>query len=422
MLANSKFEGELNGKRIEDFTSQLDFNIESTQKRVDKVKEILYTQGVNKEYIDNFFELFFDQTRTPKPYFNVNVGTTGYNSEFNNICKKLEHMVNYILFSEEAIKENELSEYSYLTNTNKRKIKKREVSYEQIIDKKSNTGNEQLQNKEVNRLGIKKYPKMSITKEDIEQINYISQLQYSIDKLLPKLDDEGISDEDKFKIRRLIVDLRKEQIVIKDGIRRPIEFKKLMNEKPVYDLSSDTGYYDENDNYTLISENNIDMYNPDHIYHLIEKYSTLKETSYDNFDSEIKFILWELEELVDDTELKDYEKDIIIWKIDGILAKNILWKLKEKYELEWSEPYLTKVYKNICKKVAKYAVRYYEDWFYTNKVKGEYKKCSKCGEVKLANINHFGWDKTNKRWKSQCLKCSAETKKKKRESKKATKG
>jgi hypothetical protein len=60
-------------------------------------------------------------------------------------------------------------------------------------------------------------------------------------------------------------------------------------------------------------------------------------------------------------------------------------------------------------------VESYEDWFYLNK------KCTCCGEVKLANEHHFGWDKTNNRFKSQCLDCIAEAQKERRE-KKATKG
>jgi uncharacterized OB-fold protein len=32
----------------------------------------------------------------------------------------------------------------------------------------------------------------------------------------------------------------------------------------------------------------------------------------------------------------------------------------------------------------------YEEWFYTFKAKGKYKKCSKCGKIYLAKEKYFG--------------------------------
>ena len=47
----------------------------------------------------------------------------------------------------------------------------------------------------------------------------------------------------------------------------------------------------------------------------------------------------------------------------------------------------------------------YEEWYYLNIRKGEYKKCSKCGEVKL--VSQF--DKKGKQGlQSRCKKCRKE--------------
>ena len=53
------------------------------------------------------------------------------------------------------------------------------------------------------------------------------------------------------------------------------------------------------------------------------------------------------------------------------------------------------------------------DYAFWNKkrVTSDYKKCSKCGEFLPMTSEYFGWDITNKRWKSQCKRCIVESKK-----------
>ena len=46
----------------------------------------------------------------------------------------------------------------------------------------------------------------------------------------------------------------------------------------------------------------------------------------------------------------------------------------------------------------------YEDWYYLNIRKGQYKKCSRCGEIKL--ISQFNKEPKGKDgYKKHCKKC-----------------
>lgn len=61
-----------------------------------------------------------------------------------------------------------------------------------------------------------------------------------------------------------------------------------------------------------------------------------------------------------------------------------------------------------------YAKKDYEDWFYANKAKGDYKICKQCGGVKLRNGHFFNKEKKGKDGlKSICKECEALKKKKK---------
>ena len=56
--------------------------------------------------------------------------------------------------------------------------------------------------------------------------------------------------------------------------------------------------------------------------------------------------------------------------------------------------------------VAETAVNDYLIWYYTNVERGHWKKCSRCGEVKLAHNNFFSKNKSSKDgWYSICKEC-----------------
>jgi hypothetical protein len=409
LLPNGRFDGELDGKSIRHFADQLDYTLLDTQDRINKIKEILYTQGNSKEFVDKFFELFFDQERE-RPYFKVSLNKTDALSESLQVCKSLEFFSNYILFNREQLKENDYSEYPYLDGNDRLTLKKKESSYEDLLSETDENGNSRLENELVNKKNFKKKPPYEIEARDLDEIKEIKEIQnlilYIKSNLLP-------SEENNTKKRflmRMMKELRQEQIAIKKIVRKPIEFKSLMCDETLFNYDSDTGYYNGNGDYKVVSENRIDLANPNHIYHILNNYADLKEGSYDNLNSDMRYILETLEDLIDKVDLRDFERDVLIMKIDGLIAEDILEQIQIKYGLVWSEPYLTRIFKNIIpRKISEQYLKEYEDWFYFTKAKGDYKQCSKCGEVKL--ISQFGWDSRNKDgYKSICRECDRKSK------------
>jgi hypothetical protein len=153
--------------------------------------------------------------------------------------------------------------------------------------------------------------------------------------------------------------------------------------------------------------------NPKHILAIIDNYSILKESCWDKIDSDLWYIIYEVENLIEKADLEPYEKDIIILKIDGLTGEDICKEINKKYNMTLTEDNLSRIYNTyIPKKIANTYDDLYEEWLYTYKVKGKYKKCRKCGEIKLiSNDRYFGRDSRNKDgFKSICKKCDSYTK------------
>jgi hypothetical protein len=178
-------------------------------------------------------------------------------------------------------------------------------------------------------------------------------------------------------------------------------------------LNNDTGYINEQDEYVLVSENKIYLNDEKHIFALIDNYSDLKEGNWDKPDSDISILIYELENLIDQTEFEPYEKDILIMKIDKLSGEEICAEINQKYGIGLTEDTLSRTYTSyIPKKIVETNNRIYEEWIYTYKIKGKYKTCRKCGETKLiVNDKYFGKDTRNKDgYKSFCKKCDSYTK------------
>ena len=157
-----------------------------------------------------------------------------------------------------------------------------------------------------------------------------------------------------------------------------------------------------------LSRAKISLLNATHVSFLLCYYSALKEECYDNLQSDLHFILLDLENLVDKALLDKYPLlyDIVIWKVDGLTNEEIQEKVEAKYG-EWhSEQYYSSVWRQrIPRLIVEEAQKQYVTWYYTNVEKGYWKRCTKCGEIKLGHSLFFSRNTSKDGWYSQCKDC-----------------
>ena len=130
---------------------------------------------------------------------------------------------------------------------------------------------------------------------------------------------------------------------------------------------------------------------------------------WDKLQSDIYYQMKDLEDAAD-AALKDKYPmyyDLMIFKIDGKSNQEIQRLLKEKYNTTHSVEYISSLWRNkIPKLIAEEEEKRALVWYYTEVEKGKWKRCSRCGQVKLAHNKFFSKNNTSKDgFYSICKEC-----------------
>ena len=123
----------------------------------------------------------------------------------------------------------------------------------------------------------------------------------------------------------------------------------------------------------------------------------------------------DLDNLVEDTlnnEKYQLYYKLLIYKIDGKQNIEIQELLYEKYNIKHSLEYISSLWRNkIPKLIAEKAQEKALIWYYTEVEKGQWKKCTRCGQIKLAHNKFFSKNKTSKDGFYSICKCCRNKKK-----------
>ena len=96
----------------------------------------------------------------------------------------------------------------------------------------------------------------------------------------------------------------------------------------------------------------------------------------------------------------------MIYKIDGKQNIEIQELLYEKHGIKHSVEYISSLWRNkIPKLIAEKAANDWLIWHFTMEEKGKWKKCSRCGQIKLAHNRFFSKNKTSKDGFYSICKC-----------------
>lgn len=142
-------------------------------------------------------------------------------------------------------------------------------------------------------------------------------------------------------------------------------------------------------------------------------YSKLKQDSYGRFEADTWYFMEAFDELCE-IALKDYPlyEKIVEMKIDGKQNVEIQAELEAEFGIKHSLEYISSLWrKKIPGLIASAAEDQYLDWYYLTVEKGKYKRCSRCGEIKLAHNKYFSKNKTSKDGFYSICKCCRNKKK-----------
>jgi len=405
------FYGKLDDKTIYDFVKKLDYSLSTEEERINKVKELLYTdRGENDVYIDKYFQTLFEQEKNPEEsHYNPHITQDDFLSGDKNVFKMLGLITSYIINSPNSKPLTKEVEYNFYSEKEyRKKFYRHEKSLNELVNKHNEQVNlsdsyiiDYIRSDEEN---FKKEKKQKIYKSDFKDTDFFTVIKYKnedgiqaacngnileiysdiiefygskLDELkiknrLTNYKDKEIQDQIK-KIKKFLKEVKWDQLYCKDQIKGVIYFKSPMK---------DDGQID----YQLFN-----FTDKKHV-------SALLRCKPRDLTSDVGILIYDLEKLIEDCNFsEDDSKALDMYRDSDTNYREI------GEELSITNGAAHQKVDRIINQIIKAYFKKYEDWLYLNYLKGDYKKCSMCGEVKLTK--YFHWDSTNQCYKSQCKMC-----------------
>lgn len=437
------FYGEIEGKRINDFTRELDYSIDTVQGRIDFVsKKIdhpffyeLFTQTfdskVDKEglfwceedetfmsynelkkwcktnsldideylSIENpFQDIVGDSYEGDWVYSNTNtsnikliISTSDNLYSESNIAKELSKLADYILAKD--TKKKGKVEYKFYTDEDLFKKKIKEQALVNKISQETNKENEVVHYLKRKGQNFKKEKKQVITSKDIAHNKILKEYQTSLDEYRKFISNVYSHEQDK----------KNNSLTITSKEYNRLQRYKYLCKKNIALTKEDMLYVKDSLNGTIYFKNTmpdcgtpdwdmIDFFDKNHI-------KALLLIGKKDITTELGVITHDLENILSRISLKPREKIALEqWRCGQTLE---IIGLK----LGVSNQAVDKMINMICKKIIKEYEIEYSKYYYFNIVKSNYQICSSCGESLPAIGLFFHFDVTNNRYRSRCKKC-----------------
>lgn len=319
----------------------------------------------------------------------------------------LSYMTDYILFiadKHQTKKEHE-EEHPIVTKNREVTVNKRQISFEEVVSNLENgeDGLYALITNDKNQIMDHKDP---ISEKDIKEIPGLQESLDMIVSLKGQLNRaEGSA---KYSLKKQIIETYQQIYILKASFRgMPAKGKTSNHIKNMAHMPLEENITIAANGYPQ-SDGVISLFNPAHISFLLCYYSHLKEECAEDLHSDMHYLLLDLENLIQNALLPDYDilYDLLIWKIDGKTNEEIQKLMESTYGVQHNEQYFSTLWrKRIPKLIAEQAQKEWLIWHYTNEEYGHWKKCSRCGEVKLAHPIFYSKNTSRDGWYSICKKC-----------------
>ena len=398
-LPSKRFDGVLAGMTIYDMREKLDYEIESQEDRVRIVEAIVNDdRGLPNTYFREFFEPRTEDG-VDTSYYKVNVNKCDFLSHEINVFQQIEKMADYILFAPDAkpltdkvqynmVNEMDEPEVNYYMSDRLDKRMAKELSLEGVATKAHSDASAEGCDSDVigevidflvrKGTNYKKEIKQSITLSDIANLTPIREYEEYIEYMKQKIvhiEETNGDKKDIYMLRKHISLCKQDQLYLKDMLRGTIYFNAPLPDSGEPEFLEYTHYSDFN-----------------HV-------KALLKFGHRSLKSDIGHLIFDLENLIERADLTDRDREILtMWSAEDSTEQTIA------DEMEISQQMVNKLLSKIIRRIIAVYKDDYLNHVFLNYLKGEYKQCNKCGEVKL--ISMFDKDSTKKMGvKNICKAC-----------------
>ena len=378
---NNHFYGKINGKSIGSFL-KFNYNLNTCEERIDFVNEVLEMYKVDGvEFYNEYFDEVYDQDRKFGK-IDIVIGKDKSQYTESNIASALEMIANYILAVDEKDKG-----INYKIYTSEELFNRACREYNVINSvAKANGGLDMNYGENISEAfpifqlpkNFKKVKDLKVEKKDLEKYppmkDYTDFYEYLKEESKRLWNTKGLSKEDmvrRSKIKKILPEIKKDIIEVKKQLQMPIIWKAPLKDNGGAD-------YDE-----------LDMFDKNVVKELLQVHKQV------DLQDDLSCILVDLDNLINNVEFTERQYEVLeLWR-NGLTIENI------SKELHVKENTVSITLNRAIDSIIKQYEKEYEEWYYLNIRKGTYKKCSKCGEVKL--ISQFS--KNGNRLRGNCKDC-----------------
>ena len=315
--------------------------------------------------------------------------------------RELELISDYLIF---AMDKQEKKDKKILTDNRMVTVNRRETSYDGLVSKFEN-GEDGVYNLTLdNDKGVLLTHKTVITQKDIDEIPGMRELRQQIEKI--EVQEKEARGRRKYLLKKQLIEMRQQQYILKNEWRKPLSCSNIT--KSYSQINFEEKLYIGEDG-LIHSDDAASFLNPAHLSLLLCDYSRLKEDSWDKMNSDAWALMRDLDDLIEAALNDKYPElyDILISKIDKISNEDIQKLLYEKYHTTYTIERISFLWRNrIPRILADKAEENQLNWYYTFVERGKWKKCSRCGQIKLAHNYFFSKNNTSKDgFYSLCKEC-----------------
>ena len=378
---NNHFYGKINGKSIGSFL-KFNYNLNTCEERINFVNEVLEMYKVDGvEFYNEYFDEVYDQDRKFGK-IDIVIGKDKSQYTESNIASALEMIANYILAVDEKDKG-----INYKIYTSEELFNRACREYNVINSvAKANGGLDMNYGENISEAfpifqlpkNFKKVKDLKVEKKDLEKYppmkDYTDFYEYLKEESKRLWNTKGLSKEDmvrRSKIKKILPEIKKDIIEVKKQLQMPIIWKAPLKDNGGAD-------YDE-----------LDMFDKNVVKVLLQVHKQV------DLQDDLSCILVDLDNLINNVEFTKRQYEVLeLWR-NGLTIENI------SKELHVKENTVSITLNRAIDSIIKQYEKEYEEWYYLNIRKGTYKKCSKCGEVKL--ISQFS--KNGNRLRGNCKDC-----------------
>ena len=324
--------------------------------------------------------------------------------------KYLEILSDYIL---DSLPKEQKKEKFITTKNRQITIDKRETSYEELVSKFEN-GEDGVYNLINHDKNMYLEHKAEITAEDLAEIPELQTLREQIEKI--EAQAKAATGKTKYLLKKQAIEMRQQQYLIKEMFKPSIKRTSASHTDHCHIELADDVYFDECGD--PCSKALVTFFNPEHISAILCNYEILKIGLARKWGNDFHYLMRDFDQLLKDA-LAPYPAymTLVKAKFRGDSNAEIQQLLIEKHGLQHTVEYISSLWRNkIPKILSEKAKSDYLIWYYSEVEYGTWKKCTCCGEYKLAHNRFFSRNNTSKDgWYSMCKSCrNARNKEKKK--------